>query len=768
MDLAQPEPDSRLILNHETSRYLRLGLREFDWLNRLDGRLTIADVAIEFGQEEAFVAEMLRRMEAAKLICFSDEPVQVQAAQQAEASQLATRRFEWTQFGQLRIHFGQPKALLERLAPFTRPLFSKTSLLASLGLAIVALAAGFSQGTAFVGGVRNFEWGLWHTVAIVALVFGTTLIHELGHAVVCHHFGAPVRSLGIMIYYLQPAAYADVTDSWQLKNRWHRAAISAAGIYVQAVVSSLAVVAWSLLRMAGHRSDLIVMFATFNAAIMIFNALPFAKLDGYWILSNVVGIPNLRDRAMEWARVSVTSVVRRRPVDAAKLKFNAVLAMPPIDRTLLAAFGITATLFGVSMWMGGVSFLLRITRWTGLGQTRGLLTVVAAVILVAAAYVASVVLAGRRAARRRAAAPVARTTSPTAVVTHNIDLNRTIRLNPHLSVVDNEDGTMIFGWSAADSMTVEAPQTIFDVLPLLRDGSFTLQKLRQSPLWTAQTEQIVQRLWHDRHLRYTSDWGVPEENVRYTRQLGWFSMNRHVRGKEGEVQKRLRDASVTVLGVGGLGTHVAWNLAACGIGELHLVDGDTIELTNLNRQLFFTPNDIGQRKVDVCAERLRQFNPSLRIRTTHKYLLTPEDFYDAVKGSSFAVRAVDSPPESIVWLNDVCVPLGIPYTGAGFFAQGTVVGPTVIPWESSCVSCNAPAAAPRFDRGTGGTLAPVVFTTAGLLANEIITYIGKLGTPQTVGRVLSINAPDLGFTFRDVPRNENCPTCGREARKVSA
>jgi molybdopterin/thiamine biosynthesis adenylyltransferase len=315
---------------------------------------------------------------------------------------------------------------------------------------------------------------------------------------------------------------------------------------------------------------------------------------------------------------------------------------------------------------------------------------------------------------------------------------------------------------------MEAPASIFDTLPLLRKGSSSLQQLMQSELWTPQVEQIVQRLWHERHLRYTSEWDVPEENTRYARQLGWFSMNRQARGKEGEVQKRLRDASVTILGVGGLGTHVAWNLAACGIGELHLVDGDTIEMTNLNRQLFFTPADIGKRKVDVAAERLRAFNPGLRVRTTHKYLTSAQDFYDAVKGSSFAVRAVDSPPESIEWLNEACIPQGIPYSGAGFFSQGTVVGPTVIPFESPCVACNMPASAPRFDRGTGGTLAPVVFTTAGLLANEVVTYLGKLGTPQTIGRLLSINAPDLAFTFRDVPRNENCPSCGREARKVSA
>jgi molybdopterin/thiamine biosynthesis adenylyltransferase len=512
---------------------------------------------------------------------------------------------------------------------------------------------------------------------------------------------------------------------------------------------------------------LIAVFVAFNTAIMLFNVLPFAKLDGYWILSNVVGIPNMRDRAMEWARVSIASSLRRRPLDASRLRFNAVLAMPELDRTLLAAFGVTAMVFGVSMWLGGLSFLFRTASWFGMRQSTSVLAVGAVLAMAGLAYAVSLLLARRRAARPQPAA-VAMRPPATALVTHAIDRQRAIRLNPHLSAVDNGDGTLTFGWTTPDAMTVPVPAEFFDAIPSLREGSLTLQQLMQTDLWSPLAEQAIQRLWHERQIRYSTEWDVTEENVRYSRQLGWFSMNRAARGKETEVQKRLRDASVTILGVGGLGTHVAWNLAACGIGELHLVDGDTIELTNLNRQLFFTPADIGHRKVDVAAERLKQFNPSLCVRTTHKYLRTPEDFYDASKGSTFVVRAVDTPDESIVWLNQACIPLGIPYIGAGFFPQGTIVGPTVIPWESACVVCNLPATTPRFDRGTGGTLAPLVFATAGLLANEVITFLGKLGTVQTIGRMLSINAPDLRFSFTDVPRNEDCPMCGREARKVSA
>jgi molybdopterin/thiamine biosynthesis adenylyltransferase/Zn-dependent protease len=767
MDLPQPEPDSRLILNHETGRYLRLGLREFDWLKRMDGQLLVGDVAAAFGQEETLVQELLRRMAGAKLICFSEEPVQVQPVQQTEPSRLDTRRVEWTQFGQLRIHLGRPKALLDRLSPITRPLLSKPLITAALCFSLFGLALALMQSSDFTRAVRDFHWGAWHTLVVIALIFGTTILHELGHAVTCDYFGAPVRSIGVMIYYLQPAAYADVTDSWQLKNRWHRVAIASAGVYVQAIISSLAVIAWTVLRLTGHRADVIVVFVTMNVAIMIFNVLPFVKLDGYWILSNILAIPNLRDRAMEWVRVSMRSAVTRRPVEAKVLRFNAVLSMTPLGRSLLACFGVTSMVFGVSMWFGGMGFLFRMTRWFGMRQTTSVLAVAGMLALLGASYVVILLLARRRALRRR---PVTaeRRVPVTAVVTHMIDDQRSIRLNPHLSAVDNGDGTITFAWSTPDALTVQAPAALFDALPTLREGSATLRELRQADFWSPHVEQTIQRLWHDRHLRYSCDWEVAEENVRYSRQLGWFSMNTAARGKEAEVLDRLRKASVTILGVGGLGTHVAWTLAACGVGELHLVDGDTIELTNLNRQLFYTPNDIGLRKVDVTAERLIQFNPQLKVRTTHRYLQTLDDFHEVSRGSTFVVRAVDSPPECIAWVNEACIRLGIPYSGGGFFPQGTIVGPTVIPWESSCIACNAPAVAPRVDRGTGGTLAPLVFATAGLLANEVITYLGRLGTPQTVNRVLAISAPTLAFNFSDVPRNDNCSVCGREQRKVSA
>lgn len=768
-DLPQPAPDSRLILNHETGRYLRLGLREFDWLTRLNGQVHVREVAVELGVEEHLVDELLRRFAAAKLICFSEERVTVLPVNQAVEAKLETRRVEWSQFGQLRIHLGQPKAILDRLAPLTRVLMSRLGVGSGLFLALMGLVLAVGQSAEFGRVLQSFEWTAWQAVAIVSLLFATTLVHEFGHALVCDYFGAPVRSLGIMMYYLQPAAYADITDSWQLSNRWHRVAISFAGVYIQAIITSLAVGLWILLGWTGRTADPLVMFILLNATMMVFNLIPFVKLDGYWMLSNALGIANLRDRAMEWARVSFLAALRRRPVEGQRLRYNAVLAMAPLDRILLGCFGVTSMLFGLSMWIGGIGFLFRVSRWLEMDPLNSLLAVGAALGALGFAYLVKILLARRRARRPGPAGAQRAREAIGAVVMHTIDHDRPLRLNPHLSAMDDGDGAITFAWSTPDALTLRLPPGFFDRLPKLREGTATLKELKQSDLWSPEVESALQRLWHDRHLRYSSDWDVPVENVRYSRQLGWFSMNTAARGKESAVQSRLRNASITILGVGGLGTHVAWNLAACGVGSLHLVDGDLIELTNLNRQLFYTPAEIGQRKVDVAAQRLVEFNPELRVTKTHKYLQSPDDILEVIEGTTFVVRALDSPQEALAWVNEACIRLGIPYSGAGFFPQGTIVGPTVIPGVSSCLACNQQATTPRFDRATGGTLAPLVSATASLLAAEVVTYLGELGTVQTAGRMIAISAPTLAFNVLDAPRNEHCPVCGRvEQRRASA
>jgi molybdopterin/thiamine biosynthesis adenylyltransferase/Zn-dependent protease len=764
----QPDTETRLILNHDTNRYVRIGLREYEWLGLLDGQVHVSELPALFHRDPLFVKELLDRMHAAKLIFFSDEAVKLVPLERP-TTPVTVKRFEWTQFGQMRIHLGQARGLLERISRL-RILSNRLLLVFSLGVSIAGLVFGLEilQSADLTRRLQNYPWHWWQIVGMAALVFFTTVVHEMGHGVACTYFGAPVRSIGIMLYYLQPAAYVDITDAWVLRNKWHRVAISFAGIYVQLIINNLAVILWFVLRAGHHDNDLLVIFISLNLSIIVFNLLPFVRLDGYWMLSNIVAVPNLRDRAMEWCRVYLVSLITRRPIDARRLRYNAVLTMPPLSLSLLVCFGLTSAVFTASMWLGGLSFLLRITRWLHMPGITGILAAGGLVLVMGAAFVVRFVITRRGAqqATKASIAPAEAQIPPVgSMVVHAIDRTRPIHLNPCATVLDHGNGTLTFAWSTTDQLTIKAPARLFDLVPALRNG-ITLQDLEKSQAYDSSVEQLIQHLWHLKHVRYESAWAVAEENLRYSRQLGWFSMNAATRGSEVETLSRLRQTSVTILGVGGMGSHVAWNLAACGVGELHLVDGDTVELSNLNRQLFYTPADVGRPKVEVAAERLAEYNPSVKIRCTRLFLRGVNDISRVIHGADFVVRSLDTPMEAQAWVSEACVGMSIPCIGGGFMAQGAVVGPTVIPGETACLSCHSPATLPRVDRGIGATLAPVVALSAGLVAGEVLAYSGKLGPLRTAGKLLLIEAPTFNFHFTDVPRDENCRVCGKLTRAV--
>jgi molybdopterin/thiamine biosynthesis adenylyltransferase len=273
----------------------------------------------------------------------------------------------------------------------------------------------------------------------------------------------------------------------------------------------------------------------------------------------------------------------------------------------------------------------------------------------------------------------------------------------------------------------------------------------------------MQRLWHQKLLRYAPDWKSSGDEVRHSRIFGWLSNNTLACGREREVLERLQRSRVTILGVGGLGSHVVWNLAACGVGELHLVDGDRIELSNLNRQTLFTSEDVGRYKVDVAAEYLLRLNPQLRVRKTCAFVRSVDEIADAIQGSDHVVRAIDTPLESATLVNKACVRMRIPYTGAGFFSQGSTLGPTVIPGVSSCLACHYIDEGVRVDIDTFGSIAPQISATSGLLANEVVTCLGGLGTAKSINRLIWIDFPELNMRFQELQRDENCSVCGKVA-----
>lgn len=627
------------VLNLETRRYLRLGLREFDWLKRIEGQVEESDVAKLFGIDQNLAQELTKRLIAAKMVYVSDEPVQIKDTPSATASQLEARRLEWVHFGQLRLHLGRPKAILEFLKPAVPFMMNRITVFGVILLSLAGFFLFVNQASEVVRAMRSFTWSAPHVVVFMALIFAVTILHEFGHAAACYYLGAPVRSIGVMIFYLQPAAYADVTDSWQLPNRWDRVIISSAGLYIQIILTNLLLVAWSLLRWAHRPMDILVVFMSINISITLLNLIPFSRLDGYWILSNAIGVPNLRNRAVEWTRLNLLAATTRRPLQTKSLRYNAVLNMSPAGQALLFLFGLTSMAFGTSMWIAGVGFLLRITQWMNMRRATSYWTVGTALVALLLFFLVKSWLDRRRS--RTAAKPPTVLSKP-AIVVHRIDPDRPLQLNPYVQIIRGEDGSLAFGQFSGNPLIVPAASPFFDMLPYLRTGKPTIGDIRRHPDFRPEFEDIVQRLWHQKHLRYATEWVSSGDEVRHSRIFGWLTNNTRALGREREVLERLQRSRVTILGIGGLGTHAVWNLAACGVGELHLVDGDVIELSNLNRQNFFTSQDVGRYKVDVAAEFLQRFNPQLKVRKTCAFLRSVDELADAIRGSDHVVRALDT------------------------------------------------------------------------------------------------------------------------------
>ncbi len=133
------------------------------------------------------------------------------------------------------------------------------------------------------------QMAIWFACALVL----TKTLHELGHALMSRHFGGSCREIGIMLLVFVPTLYCDVSDSWRIRSRWQRIAISAAGMYVDWLVAACATCVWwfsgeGVLNAIALR----VMFIC-SVSTLLFNANPLVRCDGYYILSDLVGIPNL-------------------------------------------------------------------------------------------------------------------------------------------------------------------------------------------------------------------------------------------------------------------------------------------------------------------------------------------------------------------------------------------------------------------------------------------------------------------------------------------
>lgn len=243
-----------------------------------------------------------------------------------------------------------------------------------------------------------------------------------------------------------------------------------------------------------------------------------------------------------------------------------------------------------------------------------------------------------------------------------------------------------------------------------------------------------------------------EEIQRYSRHI----LLNDVGGKG---QVKLKNASVLIVGAGGLGSPAALYLAAAGVGRIGLIDMDVVDHSNLQRQILHETAAIGRPKVESAAERLRALNPHITVET-HRDRLGAENAAELVAGYDVIVNGVDNFPARYL-LNDACVMGKKPLVEAGILRYDGMVM-TILPGQGPCYRCifpepPAPGTVPSCsEAGVLGALAGVI---GSLQAFEVLKLILGIGEPL-VGRLLMYEG--LKSRFREVEwdRNPKCKVCG--------
>jgi adenylyltransferase/sulfurtransferase len=224
-------------------------------------------------------------------------------------------------------------------------------------------------------------------------------------------------------------------------------------------------------------------------------------------------------------------------------------------------------------------------------------------------------------------------------------------------------------------------------------------------------------------------------------------------------QKKLKAASVLVIGTGGLGSPVSLYLAAAGVGRIGLVDYDVVDTSNLQRQVIHGTSALGRLKVDSARARMLDVNPDIQV-DTYNEPFTSENAMRIAQGYDLLIDGTDNFPTRYL-TNDVCVLLGIPNVYGSIFRFDGQVS-VFDARRGPCYRCLFPEPPPPGlvpSCAEGGVLGVLPGTIGTLQATEALKLILGIGEPL-IGRLLLYNALDMSFDFVTLRKNPSCKVCG--------
>ena len=293
------------------SRFFRLGLEEYSFVSLLDGDTSIREALSQLST--VMPNHRLTDIDTVAICRWLVELNLADSAEAADASRLAATAEalenkkalgRWNPLV-FRLPLCRPDRAFETITKWCGWLHSSFAMLAWLILVSIGVYFVCADWTHFVSSSRGI-FGPQNWVWLVLCWVVLKIVHETSHGIVCKRYGGTVREMGVLFILFAPLAYVDVTSSWRFRSRWQRIHVAAAGMYSELFIAAIAAIVWANVG-SGWLSHL-----CFNIVIMssvttlLFNANPLMKFDGYYILSDLLGIPNLYVNGQQymqyWAR----------------------------------------------------------------------------------------------------------------------------------------------------------------------------------------------------------------------------------------------------------------------------------------------------------------------------------------------------------------------------------------------------------------------------------------------------------------------------------
>jgi putative peptide zinc metalloprotease protein len=288
-------------------RYYRFKEQENFLIDMMDGNQTLDDAQKAY--EKRFRPERLTLEDlegfAQQLLtaglAMNESP---QAGKQLFDRRKKRKRSEWmqtlTNILYIKIPLIDPDKILDWMLPKTRWIFTMWFLTASVALMLAAILHVATHFETFRDKLPSYhEFFSFKTVAYLWVALGVVkVIHEFGHGLSCKAFGGEVHEMGALFLVFSPCLYCNVSDAWTLPNKWKRIIISAAGIYVELVIAAIATFVWWNTPAHPFINNMsLSLMVVCSVSTIVFNANPLMRYDGYYVLADLLEIPNLRDRS---------------------------------------------------------------------------------------------------------------------------------------------------------------------------------------------------------------------------------------------------------------------------------------------------------------------------------------------------------------------------------------------------------------------------------------------------------------------------------------